>query len=112
MLYHCPNTRSTGVLILLEELQADCALHALNLNAREQRGAAYLAINPMGKVPAVLHGAALVTEQAAIHLYLADSYPEAGLTPDLICAGWCTTHRVSSQPWSTGPRSVSRHQSA
>ncbi len=82
-LFHCPNTRSTGALILLEELQADYELHVLNMKAGEQRGAAYLAINPMGKVPAILHGEALVTEQAAVYLYLADLYPEAGLAPGL-----------------------------
>ena len=82
-LFHCPNTRSTGALILLEELQAEYELHVLNMKAGEQRGAAYLSINPMGKVPAVQHGAALVTEQVAIYLYLADLYPEAGLAPGL-----------------------------
>lgn len=82
-LFHCPNTRSTGVVILLEELKADYELHVLNMKAGEQRGAAYLAVNPMGKVPAVLHGEALVTEQAAVYLYLADLYPEAGLAPGL-----------------------------
>ncbi|MGH8461160.1 MAG: glutathione S-transferase family protein [Stenotrophobium sp.] len=80
-LFHSPNTRSTGTLILLEELHADYKLHALNMKAGEQRGAAYLAINPMGKVPAIKHGDALVTEQVAIFLYLADLYPEAGLAP-------------------------------
>ncbi len=43
----------------------------------------YLAINPMGKVPAIKHGDVVVTEAAAICLYLADAFPEAGLTPDL-----------------------------
>lgn len=82
-LFHAPNTRSSGVLILLEELRADYRLHALNLKAGEQRGAAYLAINPMGKVPAIEHNGALVTEQVAIYLYLADLYPEAGLAPPI-----------------------------
>lgn len=82
-LFHCPHTRSTRVLILLEKLQADDELHVLNMKAGEQRGAAYLAINPMRKVPAVQHGAALVMEQAAIYLYLADLYPEARLAPGL-----------------------------
>jgi len=80
-LFHSPNTRSTGALILLEELGADYELHVLNMKAGEQRGAAYLAINPMGKVPALKHGDALVTEQVAVFLYLADLYPEAGLAP-------------------------------
>jgi glutathione S-transferase len=80
-LFHSPNTRSTGTLVLLEELGADYELHVLNMKAGEQRGAAYLAINPMGKVPALKHGDALVTEQVAVFLYLADLYPEAGLAP-------------------------------
>ncbi|WP_336485342.1 glutathione S-transferase family protein [Methylobacterium nigriterrae] len=79
--YHAPNTRSTGVRILLEELRAPHRLHLLNMKAGEHREAAYLGINPMGKVPAIRHGAALVTEQAAVYLYLADLFPEAGLAP-------------------------------
>jgi len=80
-LFHAPNSRSTGALTLLEELAADYELHVLNMKVLEQRGAAYLAINPMGKVPAILHGDALVTEQVAIFIYLADLYPEARLAP-------------------------------
>jgi glutathione S-transferase len=80
-LFHSPNTRSAGALILLEELGADYRLHVLNMKAGEQRNPEYLAINPMGKVPALKHGDALVTEQPAIFLYLADLFPEAGLAP-------------------------------
>ena len=80
-LFHAPNTRSSGVLTLLEELGADFDLQVLNIKALEQLAPAYLAINPMGKVPAVKHGDALITEQVAIFLYLADLYPEAGLAP-------------------------------
>jgi len=80
-LFHSPNTRSSGVLTLLEELGADFDLQVLNMKASEQLAPAYLAINPMGKVPAVRHGDALITEQVAIFLYLADLYPEAGLAP-------------------------------
>jgi len=43
--------------------------------------AEYLAINPMGKVPAIRHNGAGVTEVAAICAYLADAYPSAGLAP-------------------------------
>jgi glutathione S-transferase len=81
--FHSPNTRSAGVRILLEELGAPYDLHILNMKAGEQRGADYLKINPMGKVPAILHGDALVTEQVAIFIYLADLFPEAGLAPGL-----------------------------
>lgn len=79
--FHSPNTRSTGALVLLDELGADYKLHALNMKAGEQRKPEYLAVNPMGKVPAIKHGDALVTEQAAVFMYLADLYPEAGLAP-------------------------------
>jgi glutathione S-transferase len=82
-LFHSPNTRSTGALILLEELQVPYDLHVLNMQAGEQRQPAFLAINPMGKVPAILYGDALVTEQIAIYIFLADLFPQAGLAPDL-----------------------------
>jgi len=82
-LYHSPNTRSSGSLTLLEELGAPYELHVLNMKAGEQRQPAYLAINPMGKVPALTHGDALITEQVAIFLYLADLFPEAGLAPPI-----------------------------
>jgi glutathione S-transferase len=81
--YHSPNTRSSGSLVLLEELGADYELRVINMKAGEQRAPAYLAVNPMGKVPAVTHGDALVTEQVAIFLYLADLFPQAQLAPAL-----------------------------
>jgi glutathione S-transferase len=79
--FHAPNSRSSGVAILLEELGAPHQTHIINLSAGEQRQPGYLAINPMGKVPAIRHGEALVTEQAAIFIYLADLFPAAGLAP-------------------------------
>lgn len=79
--YHSPNTRSTGTFLLLEELGAPFELHVLNMKAGELRRPAYLAVNPMGKVPAIVHGDALVTEQGAIFIYLADLFPQAGLAP-------------------------------
>ena len=54
ILYHSPQTRSSGSLILLEELGAPYELHALNMKAGEQRRPAYLAINPIAKVPALI----------------------------------------------------------
>jgi glutathione S-transferase len=79
--FHSPQTRSTGVLTLLEELEADYELRPLNMRAGEQREAAYLSVNPMGKVPAIEHNGALVTEQAAVYMYLAELYPEKDLAP-------------------------------
>ena len=82
-LYHCPHSRSTGVLTLLEELHAPYDLHVMNMKKGENREAAYLAVNPMGKVPAIRHGDAVITEQVAIYLYLADLFPDARLAPPL-----------------------------
>ncbi len=79
--YHSPNTRSTGTRILLAELHADYEMHLLNMKAGEHKEAAYLAVNPLAKVPAIVHDGALVTEQGAIFIYLADLFPEAGLAP-------------------------------
>ncbi|QBC32164.1 glutathione S-transferase family protein [Pandoraea sp. XY-2] len=79
--YHAPNTRSSGVLVLLDELQAEHDLHLLRFATGEQRGSEYLDVNPMGKVPAIRHGDAIVTEQAAVYMYLAELYPEKGLAP-------------------------------
>jgi glutathione S-transferase len=81
--FHAPQSRSGGARALLEELGADYDLRAFNLKTGDTRKPEYLAINPMGKVPAIRHGEALVTEQPAVFLYLADLYPEAGLAPPL-----------------------------
>ncbi|HCL66949.1 MAG TPA: glutathione S-transferase [Rhizobium sp.] len=80
-LFYSPQTRATGTRLLLEELGAPYTLHILNMKIDEQRQPPFLAINPLGKVPAIRHGKALVTEQSAIYIYLSDLFPEAGLTP-------------------------------
>jgi glutathione S-transferase len=80
-LFYAPHSRATTARILLDELGAQYRMHVLDLKKGEQRQQDYLSVNPMGKVPAILHGDTLVTEQAAVYLYLADLYPEAGLAP-------------------------------
>ena len=80
-LYHSPNTRSTGARILMEEIGVPYDLHILNMTAGEQRSPAFLAVNPMGKVPTVTLGDAMVSEQVAVYIFLADLYPAAGLAP-------------------------------
>ena len=79
--YHAPQSRSGATLALLEELGCPYELRVLDLKKGEQRQPAYLAVNPMGKVPAIVHGDALVTEQGAVMAYLADQFPAAGLAP-------------------------------
>ena len=67
----------------MEELGVPYDLEVLNLKTKQQRGDKYLAVNPMGKVPAVVHKGVLVTEQPAVYMYLADLYPEKSLAPAL-----------------------------
>ncbi len=80
-LYHAPRTRSSGVRILLDELAAPHELKILNLKLKEQFTPEYLALNPLGKVPTIVHKGAVVTEQTAIYPYLADAFPQKGLAP-------------------------------
>lgn len=82
-LFHAANSRSIGTRLLLEELGAPYELKVLNLRAGENRQPTFLGVNPMGKVPAIRHGDALITEQPAIFIYLADFFSEAGLAPAL-----------------------------
>ena len=79
--YHIPQSRSSSVMRLLEELDVAYEIKLLDIKANDQLRPEYLAINPMGKVPAIRHGDALITEQVAIGIYLADLFPEAGITP-------------------------------
>jgi len=81
--FHSPHTRSSSTFTLLEELGASYELRVLNMKAGEQRQPAYLAINPLGKVPAILDGDTVVTEQVALFIHLADRFPQAGLAPSL-----------------------------
>jgi len=79
--YHSPQTRSSSVLVLLEELDAPYKLRDLNFKAGAQRQPDYLAVNPLGKVPAIVHNGALVTELGAVFIYLADAFPQKQLAP-------------------------------
>lgn len=81
--YYAPQTRARAVLALFEELDVQPELVVLNLKAGEQRQPAYLAVNPMGKVPALTYDGVLVTEQPAIFTFLADLFPAAGFAPAL-----------------------------
>jgi glutathione S-transferase len=80
-LYHAAPSRSSTVLWMLEEVGQPFELVVLDMKKGEQREPAYLAINPMGKVPAIKHGDTIITESAAILTYLADEFPAAKLAP-------------------------------
>jgi glutathione S-transferase len=77
--YHATPSRSSIVHWMLEELGQPYEVHRLSLKDGENREPAYLAINPMGKVPALKHGDVVIAEAAAICCYLADAFPEARL---------------------------------
>jgi glutathione S-transferase len=77
--YYAPNSRALTAHWMLEELGQPYEMHVLNLQKNEQKAPDYLAVNPMGKVPAIAHDGVVVTEAAAICTYLADAFPQAGL---------------------------------
>ncbi len=82
VLYTHPMSRGRIVRWLLEELGQPYEVQRVDYGPA-MKSPAYRAINPMGKVPALRHGAAVVTETAAICAYLADAFPAAGLAPPL-----------------------------
>jgi len=80
--YTNPMSRGRIVRWMLEELGQPYRTEILGY-ADSMKAADYLAINPMGKVPALRHGDEVVTEAGAICAYLADAFPQAGLAPPL-----------------------------
>ncbi len=80
--YTNPMSRGRIARWMLEEVGRPYRTEVLDY-ATTMKAPAYLAINPMGKVPAVVHRGVTVTECAAICAYLADAFPEAGLAPAL-----------------------------
>ncbi len=78
-LYHAAPSRSSIVRWMLEEIGEPYDIHPLSLGKGDNRAPDYLAVNPMGKVPALRHGDVVITEAAAICTYLADEFPRAKL---------------------------------
>jgi glutathione S-transferase len=78
--YTNPQSRGRIVRWMLEEVGQPYKTEVMDY-ASTMKAPAYLAVNPMGKVPALRHGDAVVTETAAICAYLADAFPQAKLAP-------------------------------
>ena len=78
--YTHPMSRGRTARWMLEEVGTPYRTEVLEYGTT-MKAPAYLAINPMGKVPALRHGDTVVTETAAICAYLADAFPAAGLAP-------------------------------
>jgi glutathione S-transferase len=83
ILYHNPKSRSSGARVLLEALGVPYRIEAIDFASGQNRRPEFLAINPLGKLPTLVHDGAVVTEQVAIVIYLADRFPAAGLAPAL-----------------------------
>jgi len=81
--YHNPQSRGRIVHWMLEEANAPYEMKVVDFEKKEHKSDAYLAVNPMGKIPAIVHRGTVVTESAAICAYLADAFPAAGLAPAL-----------------------------
>jgi glutathione S-transferase len=80
VLYTNPMSRGRTIRWVLEEIGQPYRTELLDYGSTI-KGGDYLAINPMGKVPALKYGDTVVTEAAAILTYLADAFPQAGLAP-------------------------------
>lgn len=83
VLYHHPYSRAASCVWMLEEVGVPYELRHVDLMKGEQKAPEFLAQNPMGKLPLLVDGEAVVTESAAIALYLADRYAAGRLSPAL-----------------------------
>jgi glutathione S-transferase len=79
--YTNPQSRGQTIRWMLEEVGEPYETEILGYGT-SMKAEPYLSINPMGKVPAIVHKGKVVTEVAAICCYLADAFPQAGLAPD------------------------------
>jgi glutathione S-transferase len=81
VLYHHPYSRAANVVWMLEELGVDYELRFVDILTGAHKSAEIVALNPMGKLPILTDGEQVVTEAAAIGLYLADRYALGRLAP-------------------------------
>ena len=81
--YHNPMSRARTIHWMLEEAGAPYEIKLLDFTKREHKMPSFLAINPMGKLPTIIHAGTVVTESAAICAYLADAFPQNKLAPRL-----------------------------
>jgi glutathione S-transferase len=79
--YHNPMSRGRMIHWMLEEVGAPYRIELVDLQKNEHKLPTFLAINPMGKLPAIVHRGVVITECAAICTYLADAFPAAQLAP-------------------------------
>ena len=80
-LYTNPNSRGRIIRWLLEECGADYEVVPVPYGENGTKSAGFLAVNPMGKLPAVKYGDTVITETAALVVFLAELFPEKNLIP-------------------------------
>src|ERR1700750_2317104 len=100
-LYYAPNSISLASLIALEEAGARYEVRKVDTAVGEQKSDAYLRINPKARVPTLVTDRGILTETPAMLLYIAQTYPSAGLAPlgdpfelaklNAFCAWLCST---------------------
>ncbi|MEL6188251.1 MAG: glutathione S-transferase, partial [Myxococcota bacterium] len=81
--HHHPFTRAASIVSMLEEVETPYELKYIDIMTGEQKQPSFLELNPMGKVPVIQDGEVIISEVAAIGLYLADRYASERLAPAL-----------------------------
>lgn len=125
-LYFAPGTCALAVHIALTEAQAGHELVRVNFAEAQQRTPEYLAVNPKGRVPALVTEQGVLTETPALLLYVAQRFPEAGLAPldkpfllarmQEVNSYLCSTvhinhaHRPRASRWADEPEAIAAMQ--
>ena len=124
--YMTPGSCTTGIHILLEELELPFEVTIVNLQAGDHRKPAYLAINPKARVPALVTEQGVLTETPALLAYVAQRFPQAGLAPfddafafarvqafnSYLCATLhvAHSHRMRGYRWADEPEAIAAMQ--
>jgi glutathione S-transferase len=125
-LFFAPNTCALASHIALEEAGADYETQRIDFRAEEQRKPQYLAVNPKGRVPALVTDKGVLTETPAILAYIAQAFPRARLAPlddpfafacvQAFNSYLCSTvhvahaHRVRGYRWADDPAAIKEMQ--
>ena len=125
-LYYAPHTCALASHIALEEAGAAYSITRVSFNANEQQSAAFLEINPKGRVPALITDRGVLTETPAMLVYIARTFPEARLAPladpyafaqvQSFNSYLCSTvhvahaHRMRGYRWADDPAAIAEMQ--
>ena len=125
-LYYAPHTCSLASHIALEHAGADYSTVRISFSAEEQRKPEYLAINPKGRVPALVTDRGILTETPAMLVFIAQSFPQARLAPiddpflfaeiQAFNSYLCSTlhvahaHRMRGERWADEPSAIAAMQ--